>query len=268
MISTRLSAAILAIATLAACGTTGPTTDGQLQPSASVRYVNAVPDTLAFDVRFVDALQNFPAFGMARGTSIAYQPITAGSRQIRVFLSSTNAALAQTVMWDTTYNFAAGKLYTIVTTGFAVVGKTPVRQLFIVEDLPGAPAASQFGLRVVNLAAGAGTIDVFATNKSAGVPALPTAAALAYGGATGQFSLPTTAVGDTLIVRAAPTGTVTFNATGNALVGAPGTVTVNPVAGTRVAGSVLTAFVYPTNAAGTTFGVATQWERRPANTAP
>ena len=77
------------------------------------------------------------------------QGIEAGQREIRVFMSSTNPAISQTVLLDTTYLFAQNGRYGFYVSGFARAGQA--RAVVLPIDLP-TPGPTQFAIRVLNLA--------------------------------------------------------------------------------------------------------------------
>src|SRR5687767_15277527 len=82
-------------------------------PRAVVRFINAVPDTLGTDWRFIDRLTGSPVeLAMGFRTVGPYQAAAPGARPLRVFpattdLSTANFFVDQAVMLD------ANKRYTL-----------------------------------------------------------------------------------------------------------------------------------------------------------
>ncbi len=62
-------------------------------PQAAVHWIHAVPDTGEMDMRPIDIISNAGLFdAVFRGSTMFYQGIEAGTRHIRVFMSSPNPA--------------------------------------------------------------------------------------------------------------------------------------------------------------------------------
>jgi hypothetical protein len=256
----HLSALLLGVAALAGCSSdkvNGVPT--QLPTAAFVRYVNAVSDTSALDFRFVDGdVEGSPQFaGMTFRQFTPYQRARVGTRRMRVFTNPTpyanNIAVAQQQHIDTTFNFEAGKRYTIISYGFARASATPRHRLVIIEDvLPTTLAATAVGVRTIHAAPAAGNVDVYVgpSEAAAGIAGrTPTAANVAPLAATPYLSLTARpATSGTLLYRwdIAPAGgttPVTVNPN-SGLPGQAGTATQNPLAGFQVGRSVITAIVF------------------------
>jgi hypothetical protein len=134
-------------------------------PTAGVRFINAVPDTGAMDFRFVDipensahwniAFRNNPATsgGVTASTLVQYKPTQAGQRHFRIFMNGTTAAVASTVVKDTVVTLEAGKNYTALLWGNARGGANPMRLTFYEETV--ADPGTQVALRVINATEGA-----------------------------------------------------------------------------------------------------------------
>ncbi len=235
----------------------GGAVEANIPPLAFVRYVNAVPDTFNLTVRWVDQLDfspmtfvNVPFRGMGQG---GYQGLEAGSRHFRVFtydpaLSGGNGNAVTAQLADTTFDFVAGQYYTILHQGYARVGQTPAQRVYILQDALPATSTS-VALRAIHAAPGVGALDIYATAAQATslVGATPTFANVAYNTtsayatrAAGAFSL-----------QAAATG-ATFSSLGGstAPAGVAGTAAADPIAGSTVGGSVLTAIAFPGRPAG------------------
>jgi hypothetical protein len=81
-------------------------------PLAAIRFINAVPDTMGFDYRFVDFLTNAGFFDATfRANLQLYQSIEAGSHTFRVFLSSTVDTITSDLWNETTFDFAGSSYY-------------------------------------------------------------------------------------------------------------------------------------------------------------
>ena len=223
---------------------------------AHINWLNAVQDTMQLSVRIVDIISNASFMNRDfRDAQFFPLNIEPGTRHFKVFLSSSVDTIAKRFILDTTYTFAEGQDYAFYLTGQARAGRPrPLRAMITNLALP-SPGAGKFAIRVVNLApslggALAGTlpdtsaapdVHILASN---GAPGTPTAASLAYGGATPYVVLDT---GAYFVALTAP-GTVAPKA----VVGTvpPGTLkndtTFTPgIAGSHVSGSVFTAIIVP-----------------------
>lgn len=240
--------ALCIVASVPACGDgdgTGPT-----GPISALRFVNAVADTGAMDFRVVDIIGNAPQFlDNTFRAATPYQAVDAGTRHLKVFItpSRTDTLVGAPTVWDTVFNFAAGTNYTVIMTGLARTGSTPAMQMQIIQDDPTAPGAGQIRLRTINAGSGLGAIDAFWRPSADPAPGTGFATNLPFGGVGSYTPLDTAA----LNVAATATGTTTptlADVTGPP--GVAGTPAANPIAGTLVAGSVLTAFIVPASVTG------------------
>jgi hypothetical protein len=258
-----------------------------LPPLASVHWVNAVPDTGQQDMRIVDIVTNAGLFDADfRGSNMFYQPIEAGSRTLRVFMSSaTNQTIASTVLTETTLTLTEGTQYTVVHGGFAR-GTAPAKSVIVIQDNPPTPAAGQIAVRVINAGAGMGGLDVWFvrhpvnTATADSLPDARTAANVTFGTASTYTAIGRDSVAaDSIRVIVTATGTKTpILFTGlngiKAPAGVAGDIVTNPIAGSRIAGSVFTAVVVPPTVAGSQAAVFAApgalylVDRRPPNTAP
>jgi len=218
---------------------------------ASITWLNAIPDTMQLDVRVVDIATNASFtdadFRSAQPFPINLEP---GARHIKVFLSSTADSIAKLFLLDTTYTFAEDQPYFFYLSGRARAGGA---RATITTLAPPTPPAGQFAIRFLNLAPSlAGSIraipdtsaapDIFITARNARPAGAPTIAGLAYGTTspyvfvdTGSYRIELVAPGSTdpaIVQVMVPPGTVPS-------AGTPG------IAGSRVAGSVLTAVIGP-----------------------
>jgi hypothetical protein len=249
----RLMMLGLAVAALAACEKNeGPFTAPDV-PTAYVRYVHAVADTGALELRFIDKVEGSQWYGQPAFRSITnYLPIDAGERRFRIFPvdPNNNINIVSQIVIEHTATFEANKYYTLLHTGYARAGATPADRIVVLEDPVPTPASGQIAVRAVHAGAGMGTLDVYATDTAAAA-ALPGSAM--FQGLTYESSsaFGTLAPGP-LSFRATASGTPTpVVARGNAPVGAEAaTSSQSRQAGFSIAGSVLTAFIFPRSVAG------------------
>jgi len=221
---------------------------------AFIRYINAMPDTLGVDFHAVDVVENSPyiATTFRDIKQAGYTPVAAGSRHFREFLSNSNAPTAATVsqvLVDTTLAFVAGTHYTITHAGFARTGRTPRATFVVMQDNLPTPPAGQIAVRVFNLAAGLGAVDVYATaTPTAPLPVTPLFANALFLAPTVWVNLPTSA---TLSFRATVSGAVVSLATVVVPAGNVGTTSLDPIPGSAIAGSVFTVYVFAPSSTGT-----------------
>ena len=229
-------------------------TNSPVVPKAGINFANLVPDTNKVIIRVVDIVSNAYLAGATFRSVNPYPiPIEAGTRHIKVFFDTSDVVVAQTVLLDTTYTFTQDGSYSFTVAGFARTGVTPAIQAQIVKDAPPTPGTGKFALRIVNLAPSlAGAIpalgdttvlpDAFVRKVDSLPGGTPDATNLGYGSTTayavldtGLYRLVLTATGTTAppIVQA------------SLLPGVPGTSSVNPIGGTLVAGTVMTAVIVP-----------------------
>jgi hypothetical protein len=247
-----LAAAALAIGACSddegATGTRGPT--------ALVRFVHAVPDTMRVNALFVDEpLENLPNFqGISfRNSSGLYQQVVAGERDIRVFPDTTNILYATQRLIDTTVTLVAGSRYTLVYSGNARGNND---YLAVIEDDRPDPAATSIAVRAIHLARGAADVDVHVAATGADPLTAPATSftGLAYLDASAYDELP--ALTGTNLYQFAVTdagaGTLRISPIVSPNVpGADATATgISAQAGVRKGGSVLTALYVPGAVAG------------------
>lgn len=266
----RLSALCVAAVALAGCQ---PDEDGEPvtpDPVAGLRYVNVVADTGALDFRVVDVVANAPnqigatfrTGGAPGGVTTTFLPphraVAAGTRRIRVFLNSTDPAVASTILLDTTYNFEANKDYTFYLYGYARTGSTPRMTALITEDgnvtFP-ANNTNKIAVRLINLiptTAGApsptAAVDGWVITSTQAPPYPGTAAFSAVGFlGTTNYAVIDTSAATGWRVSATATGTNTPAVVGPVAmpIGIRGTSTVNPIAGAYVAGTAISAVLVP-----------------------
>lgn len=221
-------------------------TNSNPPPLAGVRFINAMADTGAVDIRMIDQVPwSALALSLAFRSGTEHQPTEAKTRRIRVFPTSTNPAVTSAFMLDTTITFAANQNYTLLLAGSP---KNNTDRFIVINDDAPAPTAGNIGLRAVNASCGpAGTpnVDFLVGADSTSLTAVGTNiapnAASAYqtraaGALLGRFN---TTVTPTRVAQA----------TGPA---APATPPgARPAAGVNSAGTVLSAYCFPRSVAGT-----------------
>jgi hypothetical protein len=271
MIASRFFAMAVAVGALLVSGCQD-STDGITEPTPPlgfVRFVHAVPDTGALDYRFVDQVEFAPfTLGQAFRQISRYQAATLGARRLRVFPTSNNIAVTSQILIDTTITVEEGRYYTVLHVGNARAGSATPDRIVVIEDAPAAlPSGTQVAVRAVHAGTGIPNVDVYASAAGTDpLPATPAFANLAFLGRSTYALLPlgaltarVTASGlrDVLITSAAPAGTA-------------GSAAANPIGGSTIGGSVLSAFAFPAgigaNAALTTPAVIWGLDRRPADT--
>jgi len=268
----QVSVLCLAAGVVSACSNPEQVIQNPAPPTAGVRFINAVPDTGAMDLRFVDIVEdnahydvpfrNTPSTsgGVTISTQIEYKPAKAGSRHFKIFMYGTTAAIASTVVKDTTVNLEAGKLYTALLWGNAR-GSGP-KLTFYEESVP--DPQGNVALRVLNTTGS--PIDVREYISSA---SLPSSATWSNIGGYALSSYVTASPNQFKFnVQPAGGGSALFT-DALALTGAAATVDAEALPGTTVAGSAVTAIIWPKSVSGsqaasfTTPGVSFVWDRRP-----
>lgn len=237
----------LALFALAACHDNGVTVNTR-PPLAGVRFINAVPDGGAVDIRYVDQVEwsgssvNGNNQGLAFRAGTIHWATEAKARHIRVFPSDSAIAVTTQVLHDTTITIAPNKNITLMLVGSrAANGK--VRFIEIDDDV--ATDANQVGVRFVNASAAAATGYVTTDTTSAlGTATFANVAAFSASPyvmrSTGKF-----------FVRATPAGSATPVVSAVAPAGAAADGLIGVTAGYNGPGSALSAFYFPASAAGT-----------------
>jgi hypothetical protein len=240
--------ALTAVAAAAACRDDEITTASR-PPLAGVRYINALADTGRVDIKMVDQLAysantNEGVGGITYRTGTRYYSTEAKARRIRVFaFQDSSAATVSSVIHDTTLTFDADRNYTLLLTGSARA-RTARFRLIDDSQVP-TPAAGRIAVRVYN--AGAGAVDAYLTETTTSAIAGATSIL-----GTADFAASPYVARDTaaLAVRVTAAGSTTVLASTLAGAGTLGTSLLNPVAGSRVAGTVFSAYVFPRAVAG------------------
>ena len=274
----KLSMLCLVLGAASACSTPDKIIATEDIPTAGVRFINAVPDTNAMDFRFVDIVEsnahykigfrNGPATsgGVTASAQIEYKNTRAGSRHFRIFLSGTTADIASFVLKDTTVTIEAGKLYTALMQGSARTGG--MKLVFYEETIP--DPGTQVGLRIINTTGTALDARTFAATA-----ALPPAATWTVPAYT-RSSFVTAAPSQVRYNVQPAGGGAVFVPEALALIGAPASssagtsvLDIDALPGTTVAGSAVTAIIFPASVAGSnaaqfaTPGMSFMWDRRP-----
>lgn len=258
-------------------------------PTAGVRFIHAVPDTGAMDMRFVDLVESNAHFGIEfrnaptisggipASTLVQYKNARAGSRTFKIFMNggcspaSCTQADAMDEIATQTVTLEAGRLYTALLWGYANPGRTgspaglpagaPAMVLDFYEETVADPGA-QVALRVINATAAPVDASFFvSTGTAPGTPTWPAVAAMSrvthVNAAAGQYRFTATGVTQTANLALVGSPAVTV---------APGPF--DPFPGTSVAGSAVTAIVWPRSVAGTRAPQLGATATRPAFTAP
>jgi hypothetical protein len=282
----------VAAVTMAACGSDSTSPKFITPPPAAlVRFINAVPDTGFQDFRFTDVVDGVPNLEFVNlpfrgGTNVAFQRAIVGTHHIRVFMGSSNTtptapngfdpAVVSTVMADTTFTFAQDVAQTFVFYGSARTGGQ--KFLITTDARPTLTATSgTFGYRATNLTAGA--VDIYlvpgatAATAASGTPVITNLAPL---GTSAYITPPVAAAASNYTIVATTAGTTTVVATQLMPVGAafvpevPGASgALDPVAGSRISGSIFTSYIFPPSVAGSkaanfpTPGIGTAIDKNP-----
>ena len=236
-----------AITAIVGCGS-DDITNAALPPLAGVRYINALADTSAVDIRMVDQVEwSATANGLNFRAGIEHQPTEAKARHIRVFsFASRSVSVVQQVIVDTTITFAENSKTTLLLTGSARAGTA---HFVVIDDAPPTPGAGQIAVRAVN--AGTGAIDAYVVADTvAPISGSPTAANVAVNSVSAYL---TRAVGS-VALRVTDPGSTTANASAVGPVGSPNPIgaagTYFPSAGVDNAGSAFSVYYFPRGVAG------------------
>lgn len=224
-------------------------------PLAYTRFINAIPDTVSVDFRFVDLLEYSP-FGIQvafRGFT-PYQGTAPGARHLKVFTDwggdSVFLRHVTDVILEETPSFEAGKYYTIAAVGYSRTTGTPRVKLQVFED-PIPDPGSNVAFRVVNLATGLSSLNVGVTATSTDPIPTPTFSNVAYLGSSAYVTRPPGAAWFRVQETTAAAEIVT-GAGRQAPAGIAGDPLNNltTIGGAAQAGSVVTAYIFPRSVAG------------------
>lgn len=262
------------IGALAACGSDS-TSPVLKTPAAAglVRFINAVPDTGFQDFRFTDVIDDVPNVEFVNlpfrgGTNVAFQRAVVGTHHIRVFMGSSNTTtgspngfdpvVVSTVMADTTFTFAQDVAQTFVFYGPSRAGAQ--KFLITTDNRPSLTATSAtFGFRATNVTAGA--VDVYLVPDTLATTASGTAVITGLASlATSAYITPpiaTTATGNGYTAVVTDAGTTNVVARNRMPPGAPfvaavpgGAGALDPIAGSRISGSIFSSYIFPPSVAG------------------
>ena len=255
----RIAAAALAAGLIAACSKDTGSTVNSLGPRARVRVINAIPDTIAMDYRFVDSVEAPIELGLVFRGASGYQPFKVGTRKLRVFAASQNPAVVfGAPILEKEIVLQVDKYYTIIHVGLAnTTGGTGDSIIVIQDSIPTlGQLAAGIAIRGVHAIPGVGSVDVFTTRTvAAALPATPAFAGLTYGRTTPYIKL---TAPDSVAARISVSGaTPAVVLTALAMVGQAGTTQLNPIGGSRVAGTSLSAVAVPAGLGARATGSAT-----------
>lgn len=250
-----------ALLAVVACSDDPVSTVVSPEASGAIRWVNAVPDTVAMDYRFISYPSNAsePSLGF-RSQSGNWRIIPAGSHRVRVFFTNTTAAgtapaVVSQIFIDTSLTLVANAKYTAVHYGYTKAGASPKHRLIMVEDVLPTVPDGQVAFRLINAAPAFGAVNLYATLGTAtggaatGTPIFSNVAAgavtqwvnvpVATGSDATTYRLTATAPGSTAAVAdaLAPVGAAAVAAT-------PSTAPLDPIAGARQSKSAMTVVVF------------------------
>lgn len=220
-----------------------------------VRFINAVPNGPAVDIRYIDQVEwsgssvNGSNIGLAYLAGTIHWATEAKARRIRVFPSDSVAANASTVLHDTTITIEANKNVTLLLVGSRAAGG---RVSFIkIDDTAPTLTDQQVAVRMVN-AGGTGATTVPASGYLTSTTTSPLPANSTWEN-IGAFGVGSYVVRDTgaFAVRTSSVGGATIFASAAAPAGAPavkdaaGRVVIGATAGASGAGTALSAYLFP-----------------------
>ena len=214
-----------------------------IPPLASVRFINAVADTGAIDIRTVDQIEFSPvgnAVAFRAGTE--YFPTEAKSRRIKVFPTSRNINITQNALLEATVDIQANTRVTLLLVGSAR-DKSTLRFVVISDDAA-APPAGMIAVRVVNAASGA--VNGYLVNTP--TEALPGTAAAANVAPLAQSAYVTKTVGNAAF-RFTDVGSTTVTVSAAGPVAAP-LAGAKPAAGVNTEGTKFSVYFFPRGVAG------------------
>lgn len=240
----RLSRSVLLFLSVGALGACGDdVTDPPLPALADVRYINAVADTGALDIRMIDQVElSANAFSINYRAGWRYEPTEAKDRRFRVFPTSLNPAITSSILLDTTITIQADTRVTLLLTGSA---RARTLRFVTVTDDESAPASGQVGVRLVNASTGAvsGYVVPATTTAPSGTATFANVGAFS---ASSYIERPATSGA----IHVTNPGSMTANASA-AGPAAPATPAgAFPAAGINSAGSRLSAYYFPAGVAG------------------
>ncbi len=189
MHSIRQTFLAVSAALLTACGGDGAA--GPTQVKVLVRFVHAVADTSALDVR-VNTRLTLKLTGVVYGAATDYDTVASNSVTVTSQPSpSTSVDAPRSIASIRGITVPNGAAVTFVAGGQArdTVGAAAAGVTAYLDDLS-APASGQARLRVINASSDAGAVDVYLTPTAGVVPATPTFAGVDYKSQVNQTVAP------------------------------------------------------------------------------
>lgn len=233
----------LGAAAFTACNNEDTVTEPDTPALGTVRFINAVADTGAVDIRMIDQIE-WSAFAnnlnFRAGTE--YFPTEAKSRRVRVFPTSTSITVTSQIMLDTTLAVAANSRVTYLLTGSA---RSKTLRFVAITDETAQPPTGQIGVRMVNTSSGA--VAGYLVN-AVGDP-LPGTATFANVAALGTSSYSNKAAG-AAAVRVTDVGSATVNASLAGPTAPAGPTGSFPSAGVTQGGTLFSVYYFPRGVAG------------------
>lgn len=230
---------------LAACGSDGAS--GVPGNSVRLRYVHAIADTSALDVR-VRGILSPPLTALPYGAATDYQVVASGLISVSSQPSpSTSVDEPRSIANLSAAFLAEGSSVTLLATGEArdTVSSRAAGITGYVDDLS-APAAGQARLRLINGSPDAGAVDVYATLSGGAAPTVPTWGGVDYRSAVwrtlpaGTYTLTVTPLSEPATVLHTETVTLPSGGVQTAVVrGYAGTLPAGVSTTRRIAATVM-----------------------------
>jgi hypothetical protein len=274
---------VLAIGAVMACSEPETVIPTAAIPAAGVRFINAVPDTGAafgLDMRFVDFVESNAQFRIPFRNAISstspfvstlteYKFAKEGNRHFVIFLDDTIQTIAQVKLKDSTFGFVQAHNYTLLLQGNARSSGADKMRLTIMDETVPDPG-TQVALRAVNTTGNPIEVRVYAQGGT--VPAAADWTIPAYSASPYITKAPGVYLYN---VRSAGSATNLVATDAATAPGTPATVDIEAIPGTNVAGSAVSAFIYPPSVAGSkapqggafnSTAISFNWDRRPPRT--
>jgi hypothetical protein len=243
----RIALTAASLAALAACKDNNVTTSDR-PPLAGVRFINALTDTAAVDIKAVDQVEWSPVVNnllFRAGTE--QQPLEAKSRHLKVFAYNLTGGVptlggVSAVLLDTNVTLTANSRVTLLLTGSA---RAKTVKFVMINDDVAAPAAGQIAVRAVNASTGAVDVYYTATDTTTitGSPSVAGVASLAA-------SPYVTRAAGTVAARVTATGSATAAASTAGPAAPTASAGTNPAAGVNSSGSAFSVYYFPRGVAG------------------
>lgn len=239
-------------ALIAACSDSSPTGTTSRPPMAGVRFINALADTFAVDVRPQDQiLWRVNVSELKYRGATEYMAVEAGTWPVRMFpqpgATAADPKVVSQVLLDESLTFEANVDYTVLVTGSA---RANTQKFVVIRDEPGDIPSGSIAVRAINASTGA--VDFFITNTLD--DALPGSPTFANVGSIGTSAYVTRAAGAAAARATAAGGSsVSASQAGPTAAKAPSTSpenTVFPAGGVDAGGSALSAVYFPASVPG------------------